>query len=191
MSFYLKKKIRIFFVLCFTCLLCLGFFRYYVMPKVLFPMNYRSIVEKYAKEYDLPESLVFAIINVESGFNKNALSQRGAKGLMQIMDTTGEWGADEVGIENFTPDMLFDPETNIHIGCWYIDNLIEQFDGELDTVLASYNAGSGNVSKWLDSEKHSYDGETLYYIPFEQTRNYVKKVNINRKIYKNIYGTEK
>ncbi len=187
MSFSFKKKIFGFLTFCIIVAIGIGFFKSYVIEDVLFPLKYRDIIEKYSDEYDIPMSLVVAVINTESSFDKDALSSRGAKGLMQIMDITGEWGASELNIENFTPDMLFDPETNIHIGCWYLDTLNKQFDGETDTVLAAYNAGSGNVSDWLDSEDYSKDYRTLHYIPFEQTRNYVEKVNKHREIYKKLY----
>ncbi len=190
MFFSFKKKIKTFIVFCIICIIGAVAFRYYAVPKYLFPLKYESIIDKYSKEYNIEKSLICAMINVESSFDKDALSYRGAKGLMQIMDTTGEWGAKELGIENFTPDMLFDPEINIKIGCWYINKLNDQFEGQQDTVLSAYNAGSGHVSGWLDDESYSHDGMTLHSIPFEETNNYVKKVNANIIIYEKLYGFE-
>ena len=188
MFFSLKNKLKIFVVFCIICIIGVIAVRYYAIPKYLFPLKYENIIEKYLNEYDVDKSLVCAMINVESSFDKDALSYRGAKGLMQIMDTTGAWGAEELGIENFTPEMLFDPEINIKIGCWYINKLNKQFEGQRDTVLSAYNAGSGHVSGWLCDKSYSNDGITLHSIPFEETSNYVKKVNANIIIYEKLYG---
>ncbi|MCI8342033.1 MAG: lytic transglycosylase domain-containing protein [Firmicutes bacterium] len=160
--------------------------RYFVLPRI-FGRGNRELVEKYAKEYELEESVVYAVIYAESGFDSNALSPKGAKGLMQITDRTGEWGAEETGIENFETNMLFDPETNIHIGCWYLSVLLKQYDYKLDTALAAYNAGSGNVSRWLYDVEYSSDLMTLDKIPFEETRKYILKVNAVKKIYDFLY----
>ena len=192
MSFYFKKKFNMFnfIIIIVVITIFLSIFRYYIIPKILFPYNHTNIIEKYSEEYNVPISLILAVINVESNFDEEAVSNKGAKGLMQIMDITGEWAAEEIGIENFTTNMLFEPEINIQIGCWYINRLNKQFNNEKNTVLAAYNAGSGNVSKWLENINYSSDNETLYDIPFEQTKNYVKKVNLNEKIYKSIYQIE-
>ena len=85
--------------------------------------------------------------------------------------------------------MLYDPEINIKMGCWYLNNLIEQF-GNVDTALAAYNAGSGNVRQWLQDSEYSKDGETLYNIPFAETKKYVDKIKVNYKMYQYLYGEE-
>ena len=66
---------------------------------------------------------------------------------------------------------------------------MQEFDNNLDLVLAAYNAGSGNVSKWLQNREYSDDGSSLDRIPFEETENYLKKVNANYKVYRLIYST--
>ena len=155
--------------------------------KYIYPYKYKEYVDKYSSEYGLDPLLVLSVMKAESKFDKNSTSNRGAKGLMQIMDYTAEWIAEEIGIEYFLPNILYDPETNIKMGCWYLDNLITEF-GNVDTALAAYNAGSGNVTKWLQSENYSKDGETLYYIPFPETKKYVERIKVNYKMYKYIYG---
>lgn len=148
-----------------------------------FPVKYYDIIENYAEVYGVDPVLISSIINVESKFNKNAVSPVGASGLMQIMEPTAVWAAEEVGLQNFNyNEMIFDPEINIRLGTWYIDRLLNNY-GELDVALAAYNAGSGNVSRWLTDPEFSEDNFTLFHIPFEETRWYVKKVNINMKIY--------
>ena len=157
----------------------------------MFPMKYSNYVEKYSDEYGLNKNLVYSIIKAESGFNPNAISPRNAKGLMQIMDSTGEWAAEKINIEDFESSMLLKPEINIRIGCWYISKLINQYDQNVELALSAYNAGSGNVAKWLKDTDISSNGITLDRIPFKETENYVKKIKTYNYIYKKLYGEQK
>ena len=151
----------------------------------LYPRKYSVYVEKYSKEYNLDENFVYSIIKAESKFNPNALSHKGAKGLMQIADITRDWAIVELDLDKNID--IYDPETNIMIGCWYLNRLYKEF-GDTDLVIAAYNGGSGNVSKWLADEKYSQDGKKLHIIPFDETDKYVKKVNRNYEQYNKIYG---
>ena len=103
------------------------------------------------------------------------------------MPETAEWVNEKYKL-NIDAENLFDAETNIKLGCFYISYLMERFDNEVPLVLAAYNGGEGNVKKWLGDTKYSKDGKTLYYIPYEETRNYVKKVSTYFELYKDIYG---
>ena len=150
-------------------------YRAYVVPNVLYPVRYDEYVEKYAADYNIDKKLVFAVIKAESGFDKNDRSKTGARGLMQIMPETGIWAADIIGIDDFSLDMLYDEDTNIRIGCWYLRYLLDMYDGKLETALAAYNAGCGNVNKWLSDFQYSSDGETLDSIPYKETDGYVAK----------------
>jgi len=152
----------------------------------LYPVKYSELISKYAKKYNLPDELIYAIINTESGFDNNEVSPKGAKGLMQIMEDTADWANTKEEIENYDYGRIFDPELNIHIGCWYIAWLKKTYKNDDTLVLAAYNAGSGNISKWLSDERYSKDGKTLSEIPFKETRDYVKKVNSARTFYKYI-----
>lgn len=160
----------------------------FAMKKYVYPYKYAEYVNKYSEEYELEPYLVLAVIKTESNFNQEVVSNKDAKGLMQIMDTTGEWVAEELELNDFETSMLFDPELNIKIGCWYLKNLEDEFDGNLDLILAAYNGGSGNVNKWLSQEEYSLDGENLDYIPFPETKKYVDRVNLNYNIYKYLYN---
>ena len=82
---------------------------------------------------------------------------------------------------------LKDPETNIRIGTWYLKFLTDRYDNT-STAAAAYNAGHGNVDKWLKNTEYSYGGNTLYKIPFEETEKYVKKVKRAYEIYKKLYN---
>jgi soluble lytic murein transglycosylase len=154
--------------------------------QAVMPFKHSDYITKYSKMYDLDPVLVSAVIKAESNFKADAVSSKNAYGLMQITKETAHWAADKMGIDDFTTDMLMDPETNIMIGCWYLNNLEKEF-GSSDLVLAAYNAGRGNVQKWLDDPAYSSDGKTLTNIPFQETANYVKKVNVYYKIYKFLY----
>lgn len=158
----------------------------YSIKRFLFPYKYEEYVNKYSEIYDVDPLLVLSVMKGESNFDPNAQSNKSAKGLMQIMDSTGEWIAEELGIKNFNTDMLYDAETSIMFGCWYLNNLEKEF-GKLQLVLAAYNGGSGHVTQWLSDERYSKDGETLYYIPFKETKKYVDKVQTNYSIYKHYY----
>ena len=158
----------------------------YGVKKYIFAYKYEEYVNKYSEMYDLDPLLVLSVIKTESKFNETAQSKKGAKGLMQIMDDTGAWAAEEVGIKGFTPNMLYSPEINIQLGCWYLDNLLDQFE-DLSLALTAYNGGSGNVTKWLQDPKYSKTGEQLEHIPFPETKKYVDKVTTNFSVYKYLY----
>lgn len=156
-----------------------------ILPRIL-PLKYQDTVEKYAKEYELEKSLVNAVIFCESHFEPEVVSSADAVGLMQITQETGYWVSEQIQLNTDTVD-LTDPDTNIRIGCWYLHWLLEKFDGVEETALAGYNAGHGNVVKWLADDEMSKDGITLDEIPFEETKNYVKKVQLSKSIYHFVY----
>jgi soluble lytic murein transglycosylase len=156
------------------------------LKEAVAPYGYSDYIMEYSEKYDLDPVLVAAVIKTESNFEADAVSSKNAYGLMQITQETAHWAAGKMGIDDFTTDRLMDPETNIMIGCWYLDNLDKEF-GSTDLVLAAYNAGRGNVQQWLDDPAHSSDGKTLTDIPFEETDNYIKKVKVYYKIYEFLY----
>lgn len=156
------------------------------VAKIFFPLNNSEYITKYSKMYNLDPILVASVIKTESNFKTDAKSRKNAYGLMQITPDTARWAAEKMKLENFSLDMLLNPETNIKMGCWYLSNLKDEFK-ETDLILAAYNAGRGNVQKWLKDSDHSADGKSLYYIPYGETDKYVKKVNLFYKVYKFLY----
>jgi len=156
--------------------------------KSFYPMKYENHIVKYSEQYDINPCLVAAVIRAESNFNEKAVSNRGAYGLMQIMPDTASWIARKMELKDFKVEKLYDTETNISMGCWYINNLSSEFNGDIDLVLAAYNGGRGNVQKWLKIREYSEDGKRLDNIPFEETDKYVKKVKTNYNIYLKLYG---
>lgn len=153
---------------------------------IIYPKKYSSYVEKYANQFNIDENLVYSVMKAESKFDKNAISRKGAKGLMQISDITRDWAIDELQLGNID---IYDPEVNIKIGCWYLNKLYKEF-GSLDLVIAAYNGGSGNVSRWLKNSEYSNDGKKLHSIPFRETSSYVNKVKNNYEHYNEIYSKE-
>lgn len=139
--------------------------------------TFRDIIEYYAAVNNIDPAFVAAVIKRESDYDPHAVSSVGARGLMQIMPDTGEWLAGKVGIYDYHPDMLFDPEINIRMGCWYLGYLSRKFGGDPITIACAYHAGQGNVEDhWLP--KYSANGKTLTLdeIPKDDTKYYARKV---------------
>ncbi len=148
-----------------------------------YPMYYKESILQYSKEFDLDPSLVAGVINAESRFDKDAVSSKGAVGLMQLMPSTAVYMADSLG-EKLVVENLTDSDTNIRLGCCYLDYLMDKFDS-VETVLASYNAGEGVVKRWLKSKEYSPDGKTLANTPYPETNAYIDKVLNAMKVYEN------
>ncbi|MBQ8526282.1 MAG: lytic transglycosylase domain-containing protein [Clostridia bacterium] len=155
--------------------------------EAIFPLKYEEAIINYSKEYSLDPYLVMGIISAESRFEENAVSHKDAKGLMQLKEETAQWCVEKFKI-NTSHEKIYEPETNIMIGCCYLSYLTELFGGKIPTAIAAYNAGQGNVAEWLKNPEYSDDGQTLKSIPFPETDTYVKKVLNREKIYKKIYG---
>lgn len=147
------------------------------IDRALYPREYREYVEKYAEQYDVPANLVYAVIRTESSFDPEAVSRVGAVGLMQMMPSTFRWLADDILVEELEDEALYDPEVSIRYGVYYLRRMYDRY-GDWETALASYNAGSGRVDGWLEDPSLTDSKGDLIVdcIPFEETRNYVKKV---------------
>lgn len=149
-------------------------------------MDYKDIIVKYCDEYSVPCDLLCAIIRTESSFDVQAVSSAGAIGLMQLMPSTAREIADRMG-ETFVEDKLYEPETNIKYGCFYIRYLYRNLGENWETACAAYNAGIGRVSSWLKDTAYSDDGVSLKNIPIEETKNYVERINKFKIKYKELY----
>lgn len=152
-----------------------------------YPIKYGSQIEKYSKEYNLDPYMVLSVIKAESNFKSEAKSSREACGLMQITPKTAEWASNEMKLQDYNIEKLYDPEFNIRMGCWYLAELLKEFNGDTELMLAAYNGGRGNVNKWLKDPQYSKDGKNLSYIPFKETDQYIKRVKTNYKIYNFLY----
>lgn len=167
----MSKAIRYIFIVLAAVAVCATAFL------LAFPCPYQEQIERSA----LPHSLIYSIIKAESNFQEKAVSKAGAIGLMQIMPSTAQFICEREGIE-FSMEKLKEGEYNITVGCAYLHYLISRFQNE-ETAVAAYNAGEGVVAEWLKNEEYSADGIALNAIPYPETRAYVKKIKIFRKIY--------
>ncbi len=152
--------------------------------KTLYPLKYEDCIDKCSEKYGLDKFLVMGVISAESRFSEDAVSPKHAKGLMQLKDDTAYWCAEKYGIEG----EIYEAEVNIEIGCAYLSYLMDLFGGDEENALAAYNAGQGNVKKWLADSRYSADGKELDTIPYAETREYVERVGKREQIYKRLYG---
>lgn len=159
-----------------------------LVQKSSYPTKYEEFVSTYASEYNVPEYIIYAVINTESGFDANTKSSAGALGLMQMIPNTFKFLASDEHLNEEDAEFsdLADPETAIRYGTYYLRYLFDKFH-KWNVVFAAYNAGEGQVSEWLDDFRYSTDGETLKRIPLNETKKYVKKVNKAVNYYKNTY----
>lgn len=153
---------------------------------LLYPRKFSDTVAREAGEFDLPEALVYAVIKAESGFDPKACSRAGAHGLMQLTDGTFAWMAMEHPPENGGHD-VYDVGDNVHCGCALLRRLLDHY-ALPETALAAYNAGIGNVDRWLADPACSGDGRSLKHIPYPETAAYVERVAENWRVYRGLYG---
>ena len=151
-------------------------------------VEYLDTVEVYAESYSVPKELILAVIKTESKFKSDAVSSKGAVGLMQIQPETFVWLCEKNSDTSNDPNLLYTPDVNIRYGTYYLDMLYSEF-GSWETVLAAYNAGPANVRKWLKDPEYSENG-VLTNIPFKETREYVEKVLEAKNKYTELYFEE-
>lgn len=152
---------------------------------VFYPKKYDSEASSCAAVNLLDESLIYAVIKAESGFDEKRVSKKGAVGLMQLMPSTAKYVAEKYF--NEAPGDLYNPSVNIRYGTRYLKYLIEKF-ADITVTLAAYNAGEGKVSSWLKDARYSADGKTFIIIPYKETEEYVAKVLRAQKFYKILYN---
>jgi soluble lytic murein transglycosylase len=183
MELTLNKKVTLF------CLL-LALFYLFNSPlfwKSMYPVHFQEEVREASDRYNVDPYLVYAIIQIESNFKSERISNKGAKGLMQLMPETALWIVEQASLPVETLDDLEHPQVNIVIGAWYLAFLERKFHYNHYAVIAAYNAGPGNVEKWL--KDNTWDGtyQHLGSIPYGETRHYVQRVLYFYGKYKEIY----
>ncbi len=141
-----------------------------VYRAVAYPTPFRVVVKRASRRYSVPEALIYAVMRQESLFDPFAVSRSDAKGLMQLMDRTARWKAERIGYDLRD---VFDIETNVLLGTAYLRFLLDYWKGDIVRAVASYNAGQGAVSRWIN-----YRDDFLFIelIPFNETRTYVRRV---------------
>ena len=153
------------------------------------PLEYAGLITQYALAQGLDPALVSAVILCESSFNPQAESRLGARGLMQLMEDTAGWVAHKLDEDDasYSFDRLYDPETNIRFGTWYLGYLSRRFGGDATKIVCAYHAGQGNVDAWLKNPAYSSDGVTLNVIPTQDTSTYASRVLRARDVYRKYY----
>ena len=149
--------------------------------RLWYPLRYSAIVRGHAGHYDLDPALLAAVIEAESKFNPDARSSAGAVGLMQLTPTTAKGIALYTGGHHFRLSDLTNPEINVRYGAWYLRHLLDHYHDNERLALAAYNAGEENVDHWQSEHQG---------IQFEETRDYVKKVERLKKIYRRAYASQ-
>ena len=158
-----------------------------VLGRLRYPAPHQDLVTRESASLGLDPNLVSSLIYHESRWDPNARSSAGARGLMQLTEGTYQWLRSLAGEEEADPQRLFDPAENVHYGCALLHLLLEHYDGRVDTALAAYNAGMGNVGEWLQDPDLSEDGATLKRIPFPETERYVRAVLSGQEKYRVLY----
>ena len=154
-----------------------------------YPLAYPGPLWAAAREFQLHPALILSVMRTESYYQPDILSVANARGLMQILPSTGQKISKRLDITLKSPDDLFIPENNIRFGAWYLRNLIDEFHGQFPLALASYNAGPFNVKRWLDQAGDITMEEFIETIPFDQTRIYVKKIVGALYLYRSLYAS--
>lgn len=159
------------------------------MFAALYPLAYRQQTGKGYALTHLPRGAIEGIMREESLFQYNAKSWVGATGLMQLMPTTAKMVGRKLN-EHAILDDLTDAQSNILLGSSYLRDMINYFNQQLPLAIMAYNAGPGNVNKWLRSNGHMELDEFIEDIPFTETRGYVKRVLRSMQVYGSFYGED-
>lgn len=183
------KSLSVIFVIAALSILCGLAAAHFAdrLDRARYPQKYTDIVEKYADVYKVPRDICYAVIRTESGFDPTAVSSAGAVGLMQMMPATFADLTARTG-DNYETGMLYDPDTSIRYGVYYLSMLYARY-GVWDTAFAAYNCGMGRVDGWIAEGKVDESGK-LTGIPLEETANYVARVNRAIEKYEKLYNNE-
>lgn len=153
----------------------------------LYPLEYEALIRDAAEQNGIDPAWPAAVILAESSYQPEAVSPVNAQGLMQLLPSTAEWIAEKYD-EAYAEGFLFDPQTNIRYGCWYLGYLYGRFGGDITCATAAYHAGQGKVDEWLANSEYSADGATLSLIPSDATDTYVTRVLKYYEKYKQLYA---
>jgi soluble lytic murein transglycosylase len=162
-----------------------------VLPRsyweALFPRPYWADLKRFANANGLDPYLVASLIRQESEFNPNAVSNKNALGLMQLLPKVGKGVAKQVKLKHFSAPQLFTPSVNLQLGTKYFREMVDQFGG-FEYALAAYNAGDDRVKDWQSAGKYRDVQEFVESIPFTETREYVQAIMRNANVYRQLYG---
>jgi soluble lytic murein transglycosylase len=155
--------------------------------ELLFPLPYRTDLERTASEEGVDPFLLAGLIRQESEFDPQALSHAHAYGLTQVLPTTGRQYARQAGIQRFSSRLLFQPATNLKLGAAILRGMLDHNQGKVEPTLAAYNAGPNRPAEWLTWNQYREPAEFVESIPFTETRDYVQAVMRNADVYRRLY----
>jgi soluble lytic murein transglycosylase len=156
--------------------------------KLAFPLPYREDLERFARKNNLDPFLVAALARQESEFNPKAVSVSSARGLTQIMPSTGRELSRHLGVKPYSTARLFQPLVNLQLGTYYLRSVADSVDGRWEAALAAYNAGLSRAKDWSTWGEFREAAEFVETVPFTQTREYIQIVLRNADIYRQLYG---
>jgi soluble lytic murein transglycosylase len=163
---------------------------HHAVQEITLPLRHDDIIRQQAADKGLDPALIAGVIYAESHFIDGRTSPAGAEGLMQLTPRTAEDIAHKSGGVNFRVSDLGTPQVNIAYGSWYLRYLLRRYAGNEVLALAAYNAGAGNVDRWVAGERARERELTIAAIPFGETRNYVRKVLDAKRDYHARYAHE-
>ena len=156
--------------------------------KLAFPMPYREELERFARQNNLDPFLVAGLARQESEFNPKAVSVSSARGLTQIMPSTGRELSRHLRIRPYSTARLFQPQVNLQLGTYYLRSVVDSVDGRWEAALAAYNAGLSRAKDWSTWGEFREPAEFVETVPFTQTREYIQIVLRNADIYRQLYA---
>jgi soluble lytic murein transglycosylase len=156
--------------------------------KLAFPLPYRIDLERYSKKNELDPFLMAALIRQESEFNPKAVSRANARGLTQILPSTGRELSRRLKLKPYSTARLFQPMTNLELGTFYLKTIADSLGGRWEAALAGYNAGLTRARAWLSWGDFREPAEFIETVPFSETRNYIQTVLRNAEVYRRLYG---
>ena len=158
------------------------------IEKLMYPIHYREDIRASASNYEVDPHLLAAIIRSETNFQTGRESSKGALGIMQIMPDTADWIIDQAQFTAVSMDDIHHrADVSIEMGSWYMQSLNKQFDQNQIAAVAAYNAGPGNVKRWMTERVWDGTLEQLSDVPFGETRHYIKRVFYYYDKYKSLY----
>jgi soluble lytic murein transglycosylase len=158
--------------------------------KFAFPIPYREDLERYSKQNGLDPFLLAALIRQESEFNPTVVSRANARGLTQIMPSTGRELSRRLKIAPYTTAKLFEPGMNLRLGAFYLKSIADGLGGRWEAALAAYNAGLSRARSWSSWGEFREPAEFIETVPFTETREYIQTVLRNADMYRRLYGSQ-
>ncbi len=183
-----ERKSHISKLVLFLGVLCFLVGMFFILRGLLFPKAYSDTVDEYCEHYEIDSDFIFAVINTESGFDTDAVSDVGASGLMQIMEDAFLWTRKHLNAVHTDIDYsdMMIPEYNIEYGSCMLAYYYEKY-GSYELAAAAYHAGTNQVDRWLSNGDISVNNFDISDIPSDTTSHYVKKVMWSYKAYNLLY----